>query len=218
MPESPEEKCQQCGAALLPRWRFCVACNAPVAGASRRPQGQLAETLRHLPSTHQPDKTMVFVPEYREERLKRERRVKLAMIGAAVGCVLLAVASFVFWRSKEHKKAQVPQMQRETMARNELDMYAKSIENFRADVGRYPTLQEGLSALLKQPPTLENWHGPYLERDYSVDPWGRDYVYQAFNDGKAYAVYTYGPEGEAAGRYFMQVNSGAPGQTASPTP
>ena len=218
MSESTEGKCQQCGAALLPKWRFCVACNAPVPGASRRPQGQLAETLRHLPSTHQPDKTVVFVPEYREERLKRERRNKRAFIAAAVGCVLVAVVSFAVLRSKEIKKAKAPQMQRETMARNELDIYAKSIENFRADVGRYPTLQEGLGALLKQPPTLDNWHGPYLERDYSVDPWGRDYVYQAFNEGAAYVVYTYGPEGEAAGRFFLQVNSGLPTPNVTPSP
>ncbi|MDQ3012299.1 MAG: type II secretion system protein GspG [Acidobacteriota bacterium] len=218
MPEGTEGKCQQCGATLLPKWRFCVDCNAPIPGASRRPQGQLAETLRHLPSTHQPDKTVVFVPEYREERLRRERRNKRALIATAVGCVLVTVVSFAILRFKETKKAKVPQMQRETMARNELDVFAKSIENFRADVGRYPTMQEGLGALLKQPPTVDNWHGPYLERDYSVDPWGRDYVYQAFNDGKSYVVYTYGPEGEAAGRYFMQVNSGTPQPNPTPTP
>jgi general secretion pathway protein G len=178
----------------------------------------LAETLRDMPSTHRHDKTLVFVPEYREARLKRARRNKQALIVGLVSCVLLVTASFVFWRSKEHKKAQAPQLQRETMARRELDVYANSLENFRADVGRYPTLQEGLGALLKQPPTLTTWHGPYLERDYSVDPWGRDYVYEAFNGGAAFAVYTYGPEGEAAGRYFMQVNSGTPEPGATPKP
>jgi len=218
MPESTGEHCQQCGAVLLPKWRFCVACNAPVSGASRRPEGQLADTLRHLPSTHRPDKTLVFVPEYREERLRRARRNKQAVIVTLIGCVLLTTGSFIFWRSKEHKKVQTPQLQRETMARRELDIYARAIENFRADVGRYPTMPEGLAALLKQPPTLATWRGPYLERDYSVDPWGHDYVYQSFNDGSAFAVYSYGPEGEAAGRYFMQVNSGTPEPSLMPKP
>lgn len=218
MPESSEGKCQQCGATLLPKWRFCVACSAPVAGASRRAQGQLAETLRQLPSTRQPDKTLVFVPEHREARLKRARRNKQALIAVAAGFVLLVTVAVVFWRSKEQKKVQAPQLQREMMARRELDIYAKAIENFRADIGRYPTLQEGLAALLKQPPTLGDWHGPYLERDFSVDPWGHDYVYQAFNNGTAYAVYTYGPEGEAAGRFFLQVNSGAPTPNVTPSP
>jgi type II secretion system protein G len=161
---------------------------------------------------------VVFVPEYREARLKRARRNKQAVIVALIGCVLLTTGSFIFWRSKEHKKAQAPQLQRETMARRELDIYARAIENFRADVGRYPTMPEGLPALLKQPPTLATWRGPYLERDYSVDPWGHDYVYQSFNDGSAFAVYSYGPEGEAAGRYFMQVNSGTPEPSLMPKP
>lgn len=218
MPESTERLCQQCGAALLPKWRFCVACNAPVQGAPRESQDQIAETMRNLPSTHRPDKTLVFNPELRDARLKRERRNKRALIAAAVGCVLLITASVVYWRAKEQKKAQAPGQQREMMARRELDIYAKAIENFRADIGRYPTMPEGLGALLKQPPPLAGWRGPYLERDYSVDPWGHDYVYQAFNDGAGYAVYTYGPEGEGAGRYFMQVNSGAPEPTPTQNP
>lgn len=217
MPESTEGHCRQCGAALLPKWRFCVACNAPVAGAPRQPEDQIAETLRSLPSTHRPDKTLVFSPELREERLKRERRNKQVLIIAAISCVLLIAVPVIFRLSKQQKKAQVPGQQREAAARRELDAYAKAIENFRADIGRYPTQQEGLGALLKQPPTLAGWRGPYIERDFSVDPWGHDYVYQAFNDGAAFAVYTYGPEGEGAGRYFMQVNSGAPEPGAAPT-
>lgn len=218
MAESTAGKCQQCGAALLPKWRFCVACSAPVPGASRRAEGQLAETLRHLPSTREPDKTLVFVPELHEARLKRARRNKLAIIASVVGFIALVVVSLALLRVKEHKKTQAPQQQRELMARRDLDLYAKAFENFREDNGRYPTAQEGLPALLKQPAALDSWRGPYIDADYSVDPWGHDYVYQAFNNGAAFAMYSYGPEGEAAGRYFMQINSGLPGPTASPSP
>lgn len=217
MPESAEGKCQQCGATLLPKWRFCVACSAPVAGMARQPQGKLAESLRHLPSTHRPDKTLVFVPEHREARLKRARRNRRTVIVVVIGCVLLAVVSFAFWRTKERKQAQAPQQQRESMARRELDIYAKSLENFHTDVGRYPTLQEGLAALIKPPGKLDSWRGPYLDGDYSVDPWGREYVYQAFNNGVDYVLFTYGPEGESAGRYFLQVNSGKATPEASPS-
>ncbi len=218
MSESTERRCEQCGATLLPKWRFCVACSAPIPGAERRPQGQLAETLRHLPSTRQPDKTLVFVPELREARLKRSRRNKLIGIIVAVGCVALVITGFSLLRVKEHKKAQLPQQQREKMARHDLELYGRAFENFHADVGRYPTATEGLPALLKQPPTLAHWRGPYIEADYSVDPWGHDYVYQAFNNGAAYAMYTYGPEGESAGHYFLQINSGAQEPSAVPKP
>jgi hypothetical protein len=57
------------------------------------------------------------------------------------------------------------------MARRELDLYAKALDNFHADFARYPNATEGLAALVRQPSTLAGWRGPYIEKDYSVDPW-----------------------------------------------
>ena len=76
MSESTERHCSHCGAVILPKRRQCVACLAPVAGAERRAAGQLADIAREIPSTHLPDKTLVFVPEHREARLRRERRTR----------------------------------------------------------------------------------------------------------------------------------------------
>lgn len=222
MPEKIEEgKCQQCGATLLPKWRFCVVCSAPIPGTARRAQGQLAESLRHLPSTREPDKTMVFVPELRDARLKRSRRNKWIAVVSAIACVALVIAGFAFFRSKEKKKNEAPNQQRELMARRDLDLYANAFRSFYIDVGRYPTTQEGLSALLKRPSALASWRGPYIEADYSVDPWGHDYVYQAVNNGGTYSFSTYGPEGDGAGRFFLQVTSEVSDPHApppSPTP
>lgn len=161
---------------------------------------------------------MVFVPELREARLKRERRNRRAFIVAMASCAILAIVAFTVWRAHERKQAQAQSQRRELMARRELDLYAKSLEIFYADFGRYPTAKEGLGALVRQPSTLAGWRGPYIEGDYSVDPWGNEYIYQAFNDGAGYILSTYGPEGEAAGRVFLQVTSGMPGPSARPRP
>jgi general secretion pathway protein G len=187
-----------------------MACLAQVPGARGAPEDRLTELMREIPSTHRPDKTMVFVPELREARLKRERRNRRAFIAAMISCVVLAVAVFALWRAHERKKAQAQSQRRESMARRELDLYAKALETFHTDFGRYPTAKEGLAALVRQPSTLAGWRGPYIEGDYSVDPWGADYVYQVFNDGAGYILSSYGPEGEAAGRAFLQVTSGIP--------
>src|SRR5215813_4696761 len=211
MSEHSGGQCGNCGATLLPGRRFCVACMAQVPGASRPPKDQLSEIMSQIPSTHRRDKTMVFVPELREARLKRERRNRRAFIAAMIGCVVLAVAGFAVWRAHERKQAQAQSQRRESMARRELDLYAKALEIFHADFGRYPTTTEGLAALVRQPSTLAGWRGPYIEGDYSVDPWGADYVYHVFNDGKGYILSTYGPEGESSGRAFLQVHSGASG-------
>jgi general secretion pathway protein G len=217
MSEDIGERCRHCGATLLSGRPYCMACLAQVPGAHAAPKDRLAELMREIPSTHRPDKTMVFVPEIREARLKRERRNRRALIAAMVSCVVLAVVGFGVWRATERKQAQAQSRRRESMARRELDLYAKALEIFYADFGRYPTATEGLAALARQPSTLAGWRGPYIEGDYSVDPWGAEYVYQVFNDGASYILSTYGPEGEAAGRAFLQVHSGTSGPSPAPT-
>ena len=47
-----------------------------------------------------------------------------------------------------------------------LYILADSLEIFRLDVGRYPTEDEGLKALLSSPPGLkEKWQGPYIHNE-----------------------------------------------------
>ena len=218
MSESTEQRCGHCGAALLPGKRFCVACLTQIPGSKRPPRDQMTELMRQIPSTHRPDKTMVFIPELREARLKRERRNRRAVISVVVSCAILAIVAFSIRRINERKQTQAESRKREVMARNELDLYSKALENFRADFGRYPVAIEGLAALVRQPSTLAGWRGPYIEKDYSVDPWGSDYNYQAYNEGAGYILSSYGPEGEAAGRPFLQVHSGSnPLSTSQPS-
>lgn len=150
---------------------------------------------------------MVFVPELKEARLKREKRNRRAWIAATLSCVVLLVLVVVYWRNQQQKQVQVRLQRRETLARTELDRYAKALETFRADVGRYPSILEGLNALLKQPSTVAEWRGPYIEGDYSVDPWGNEYIYRVYNDGTAYEMFTNGPEGEGASKPFLQVSA-----------
>jgi len=208
MPESTGERCPQCGAAILPGRRYCLACLALVPGAIPPPDGRLAEITRNIPSTRRPDKTLVFVPELRDARLKRERRKRQAFIATVISCAAMAIVAFTIWQTSERKQSLLAKERREMMARRELDLYAKSLEIFHTDFGRYPTNKEGLAVLVRQPSTLAGWRGPYIEGDYSVDPWGNDYVYQAFNDGAGYILSTHGPEGGANGRVFLQVHSG----------
>lgn len=53
----------------------------------------------------------------------------------------------------------------------------KSLELFKLDVGRYPSTEEGLDALIKRPPNATGWSGPYLRGTLPADPWGRPYRY-----------------------------------------
>jgi general secretion pathway protein G len=70
-----------------------------------------------------------------------------------------------------------------------------ALDHFEADVGRYPTPEEGLEALVKSPPNAPNWNGPYMKKASGLtDPWGQKYVYA--NPGKhgEVDVYTLGSD------------------------
>jgi general secretion pathway protein G len=58
-----------------------------------------------------------------------------------------------------------------------VDTLAAALDDFYIDVGRYPTAEEGIDALLAQPPGAPGWSGPYVRSARSLlDPWGRAFV------------------------------------------
>jgi general secretion pathway protein G len=63
------------------------------------------------------------------------------------------------------------------IARTDMGQIAQSLDLFKLEIGRYPSQQEGLEALLKNPGNIPNWNGPYLRRDNIQDPWKNDYKY-----------------------------------------
>jgi general secretion pathway protein G len=85
-------------------------------------------------------------------------------------------------------------------ARTQVESLASAVDLFRLDVGRYPTGQEGLNALVTAPPGVEAWHGPYVRKRASLtDPWGRAYKYRAPGQHGEFDLYSTGPDGEENG-------------------
>ena len=67
-----------------------------------------------------------------------------------------------------------------TVAKAQIEAVEKSLDTYRLDVGRYPTTEEGLAALLVAPPAAgTRWNGPYLKKAVPLDPWGHAYQYRA---------------------------------------
>ena len=64
------------------------------------------------------------------------------------------------------------------VARAQIDALDKALDEFRLDMGRYPTTEEGLDILVAPPSNEPSWAGPYLKKGVPMDPWGRPYVYQ----------------------------------------
>jgi general secretion pathway protein G len=58
-----------------------------------------------------------------------------------------------------------------------VDTLSAALDDFYIDVGRYPTTEEGVAALLAAPAGASGWNGPYVRSERSlIDPWGRGFV------------------------------------------
>ena len=72
---------------------------------------------------------------------------------------------------------------------------ALALDLYEMDNGEYPA---NLDGLLSKPGNAINWRGPYIKKK-PIDPWGREYVYQAkgvHNPG-AYDLYSLGKDGQS---------------------
>ncbi len=75
----------------------------------------------------------------------------------------------------------------------------KSLELFKLDVGRYPTTEEGLDALVKRPGSVNGWNGPYIKGELPKDPWGNPYRYASPGAGGGIDIISLGSDGAQGG-------------------
>jgi len=85
-------------------------------------------------------------------------------------------------------------------AHAQIDALDKALEQYRLDVGRLPTTEEGLASLNTQPSGVTNWEGPYLKKAVPLDPWGHPYIYaQPGTHQNDFDLLSYGRDGQAGG-------------------
>lgn len=75
----------------------------------------------------------------------------------------------------------------------------QTLEMYKLDVGRYPSTDEGLDALMKNPGNATGWNGPYLKSDVPQDPWNRSYHYKSPGDHGEFDIFSYGQDGTTGG-------------------
>lgn len=76
----------------------------------------------------------------------------------------------------------------------------KALDLYRLDVGRFPTNEEGLNALITKPGSANGWNGPYLKGgSVPNDPWGNPYRYSNGAQGGGVEVLSLGADGTQGG-------------------
>lgn len=85
-------------------------------------------------------------------------------------------------------------------AKVQIQNLGTALDLYRFEVGRYPTTQEGLAALVTAPAGAARWNGPYVKKRESLtDPWDRPYGYRSPGQHGAYDLYTLGADGQPGG-------------------
>lgn len=85
-------------------------------------------------------------------------------------------------------------------AKVQIESLSSSLELFRIDAGRLPTVEEGLKALVERPAAVQVWNGPYLKKSgVPLDPWGRPYIYRVPGQSGEFDILTLGADNAPGG-------------------
>jgi general secretion pathway protein G len=85
------------------------------------------------------------------------------------------------------------------VARAQIESLEKALDQYRLDMRRYPSPEEGLDALTVKPANSQTWSGPYLKKAVPSDPWGKPYVYRTPGQKGEFEVVSYGRDGKPGG-------------------
>lgn len=87
----------------------------------------------------------------------------------------------------------------------QLENFQLALQLYRMDQGDYPTLRQGLRALVQpsesEPRPKRFPQDGYLDKkEVPLDPWGNEYVYLVpGSNGEAFEILSYGQDGEPGG-------------------
>ena len=117
-----------------------------------------------------------------------ELLVVLVILGLLVGLVGPKMINYLSGAKSDTARVQIHQL-------------VTALDLFKLDVGRYPTTEEGLRALIEKPGSVQSWRGPHLSSTtVPHDPWGFDYHYKLpGTGGKPYDLYTLGADNAVGG-------------------
>jgi general secretion pathway protein G len=85
------------------------------------------------------------------------------------------------------------------VAKAQLDALEKALDQYRLDIGRYPSAELGLKALIERPPSEPKWNGPYLRKAIPLDPWGKPYLYRIPGEKGEFDLLSFGKDGQPGG-------------------
>jgi len=130
-----------------------------------------------------------------QQQLRRAQR-GMTLIEILVVLVLIAIVmgivggNFIGQGEEAKRKA----------AAIEIGQIGQSLDLYKLEIGRYPSTQEGLQALITAPSGTANWNGPYWKKGtLPKDPWTNEYKYTSPGAKGAYDILSLGADAKEGG-------------------
>ncbi len=116
-----------------------------------------------------------------------------------------------FWHASTLKPDHSQSIQ---LTRSNLSTLLVALDAFRKDCGRFPSTEEGLTALVADP-RVEGWKGPYIFK-LNPDPWKQVFIYTS--DISSIKLFSAGPDSKAGtpDDIFAEEGQGIQGNEGNP--
>ena len=128
-------------------------------------------------------------------RRKNTRDAGITLIELLVVMVIIALFATIVGS----RVGRTVDRAKQVAAKSQLSEFESVLDQYRLDVGKYPSSDEGLQALRVQPANVTNWDGPYLRKDLPMDPWGRPYSYRFPGVHSDFDLMSLGADGQEGG-------------------
>ncbi len=124
---------------------------------------------------------------------RRSARRAFTLVELLLVLVILGILAAIVVPKFAGRTEQAKQRAAET----QISAFSTALGIYETDNGAYPKGKDGLQDLRTQPRDAQNWHGPYLEKDIPLDPWGHPYIYvcPGKHNPSGYDLYSIGPDG-----------------------
>jgi general secretion pathway protein G len=154
---------------------------------------QLFQRFQSFRRSHEPKPVLVRVPVQRHHREAGFTLIEIMVVIAIIGILATLIVPNIMGR---------PDEARATAAKHDVGTINQALKLYRLDIGRYPTTEQGLKALVERPtsePIPQNWKmGGYLS-SVPKDPWGNTYHYSNPGTRSEIDVISYGADGKPGG-------------------
>ncbi|MEN9896616.1 MAG: type secretion system protein GspG [Pseudomonadota bacterium] len=85
-------------------------------------------------------------------------------------------------------------------AKVQVEDFSAALDMYKLDMGKYPTSDQGLQALIEAPEGSKRWNGPYLRKAKTpLDPWQNEYHYVSPGTHGKFDLFTYGADDKEGG-------------------